>query len=70
MPTSFTYREAAAAAAAAASIYVKQYLLHIYAVLAAGGLAPPSNSLAEPADCENFYFHSFFHALNSWTLGL
>ena len=39
----------AAAAAAAAGIYVKQQLLHIYAILADDGLAPPFNSLAGPA---------------------
>ena len=43
------------AAAAAAGIYVKQQLLHIYAILADDGLAPPFNSLAEPAFGQKIY---------------
>ena len=50
--------------AAAASIYVKQQLLHTYAILAVGGLAPPSNSLVEPAFCQksrSIYFDFSIH---------
>ena len=46
---------AAASAAAAASIYAKQLVLHIYAVLAVDGIAPPSCSLAEPAFSKKCY---------------